>query len=222
MEFLEVPVFDDDLFKLLVRFGIDLAVLLAVVCLCYRPKQSNGNPATYRFTFILMNIIIFFICFALKKIDLGLGMALGLFAIFAIIRFRTDAIPVKEMTYLFVVVGVAVINALSNKKTSYSELAVTNMIIICGAILLENIYVQSKKPAKFNLVYDKLELLAENRRGELLADLAMRTGLQFQTIKVGKIDLQKGSVSLTATQGTSLQVNYEEETFESQSDDTAD
>ncbi|MEM8733871.1 MAG: DUF4956 domain-containing protein [Planctomycetota bacterium] len=199
MEFLEVPLFDDDIYKLLVRFGINLSVLLAVVCLCYRPKQSSSNSTTYRFTFILMNVIIFFICFALKKIDLGLGMALGLFAIFAIIRFRTDAIPVKEMTYLFVVVGVAVINSLSNKKTSYSEIAVTNMIIVGGALVLENIYVQARKPSKFNLVYDRLELLADSRRGELLEDLSQRTGMQFSTIKIGKIDLQKGNVNLTAS-----------------------
>ena len=134
MEFLEVPIFDNDFFKLLVRLAINLVFVFLVVIVAYHRHRKTKN---YVFTFLLMNIVVFFICFTLKKLDLGLGMALGLFAIFAIIRYRTDQIKVKEMTYLFIVVGLAVINALSNKKTSYSELMFTNAFIFGAAFMLE-------------------------------------------------------------------------------------
>ena len=118
MEFLEVPLYDDDLGKLVVRLAINLVFLFLIVRVAYHAHQRQ---MAYVFTFVLMNVMVFFICFTLKKLDLGLGMALGLFAIFAIIRYRTNSINVKEMTYLFIVIGLAVINSLSNKKTSYAE-----------------------------------------------------------------------------------------------------
>ena len=193
MEFLEVPIYDDDLLKLLVRFSINLVVVLLVVAGCYHRHQRNNH---YVFTFLLMNVMVFFICFTLKKIDLGLGMALGLFAIFAIIRYRTDAIRVKEMTYLFVVIGVAVINSLSNKKTSYLELAFTNFAIVGGTYLLERTLL-TVKHAKQQIVYDKLSLLHPDRRDELYADIEDRVGLSAERVKVAKIDLQKGIASIT-------------------------
>ena len=95
MEFLQVPLYDDDLWKLLVRFLINMVIVATIVFVSYYKHKKNR---TYVFTFLMMNIMVFFICFSLKKLDLGLGLALGLFAIFAIIRYRTDAIQVKEMT----------------------------------------------------------------------------------------------------------------------------
>ena len=153
MEFLEVPFFDDDVYKLMVRFTINLTVVIFVVLLCYF-FQHKRNRA-FVFTFLLMNVMVFFICFTLKKLDLGLGMALGLFAIFAIIRYRTDAIRVKEMTYLFIVIGIAVINALSNKKTSYVELLFTNVMILVAAGLLE-LLLATKRLASQNIIYDNV------------------------------------------------------------------
>ena len=98
MEFLEIPLFDDDVLKLIVRLVFNLVFVGMIVGLCFYPHDKNRN---YVFTFLLMNVLVFFICFTLKKLDLGLGMALGLFAVFSILRFRTDAINVKEMTYLY-------------------------------------------------------------------------------------------------------------------------
>ena len=194
MEFLEVPLFDDDIYKMLVRFVIDVVVVSTVVLFCYKGNQKNES---YVFSFLLLNVLVFFICFTLKKLDLGLGMALGLFAIFGIIRYRTDAIQVKEMTYLFVVVGVAVINALSNKKTSYAELALTNGAIIGVTWLLESTLKKPSKPLKQSLTYDKLELLKPGQEDALHRDLAERTGFEVQTVRVSKIDLQKGTASIS-------------------------
>ncbi len=95
------------------------------------PSQHERE---FAFTAAMMNVTVFFICFSLKKLELGLGMTLGLFAIFGVLRYCTDAIRVKEMTCLFVVIGIAVINALSNQATSYTEV-VTIDLLICGAAL---------------------------------------------------------------------------------------
>lgn len=193
MEFLEVPLYDDDLWKLLIRFLINAAIVTIVVFFSYFQHKQNR---AYAFTFLMMNVMVFFICFSLKKLDLGLGLALGLFAIFAIIRYRTDAIQVKEMTYLFVVIGIAVINALSNKKTSYAELFAINLIIIGSTFMLERFLVINKL-AKQNVNYDKLELLWPEKRNDLLDDLEARTGIRPEKVKIGRIDLEKKSANLT-------------------------
>lgn len=192
MEFLQVPVFDDDFYKLLVRFAFDLVFLALVVKCCYHIHQKNRG---YTFTFVLMNVTIFFICFTLKKLDLGLGIALGLFAIFAIIRFRTDAIRVKDMTYLFIVIGIAVINALSNKKTSYAELLFTNAAIVAIAFLLET-SLKSVKLSKQDIVYDRMDLLDPANETALFADIKERTGITATRVKFNKIDLQKQAVNM--------------------------
>lgn len=196
-EFLGVPLFDDDFYKLLVRLTIDLIFVGLVVGVAYHWHQKNK---TYVFTFLLMNIVIFFICFTLKKLDIGIGMALGLFAIFAIIRYRTDQIRVKEMTYLFIVVGLAVINSLANKKMSYAELMFTNIFIFGATLALEGMFLKRKtaKLASQDLIYDNIELLRPDRQSELLADLRSRTGLNVERVEIKRIDLAKGSASITA------------------------
>ena len=134
MEFLEVPLFDDDVFKMLIRFAFNLLILALIVRFAILPNQQDRE---FAFTVSMLNITVFFICFALKKLDLGIGMALGLFAIFGVLRYRTNALPIKEMTYLFIVIGIAVINSLSNKKTSYAELMAANGLILIAAVLKE-------------------------------------------------------------------------------------
>lgn len=193
MEFLEVPIYDDDLIKLLIRFLINTTVALLIVAFCYYPKNKQSS---YVFTFLMMNVIVFFICFLLKKLELGLGMALGLFAIFAIIRYRTDAIRVKDMTYLFLLIGIAVINALSNKKTSYAELAFTNVMLFVVPYLLEKLP-RIKRMGKQSLVYDQLELLNPSQHTSLYRDIESRIGIKVEKVKVGKIDLSKGVANVT-------------------------
>ncbi|MGE3408460.1 MAG: DUF4956 domain-containing protein [Pirellulales bacterium] len=204
MEFLEVPVFDDDLYKMLVRFAINAFFLALMLIFAVYPGQRER---AFAFTAVMMNVTVFFICFTMKKLELSIGMALGLFAIFAVLRYRTDAIRVKEMTYLFVIIGIAVINSLSNRKTSYAELAVVNLLILGTAILKERI-VGSDSPAKnkgkgaknkkgagklvkLTIEYDKLEWLGAAHRDELLGDLRRRTGLDVVKVRVRNIDLTK-------------------------------
>lgn len=211
MEFLEVPLFDDDVFKLLVRFAINVFYLTLIVRFAIYPMQRERD---FAFTAVMMNVTVFFICFSLKKLDLGIGMALGLFAIFGVLRYRTDAVRVKEMTYLFIVIGIAVVNSLSNKKTSYVEVALVNTIIFAAAMLKERIVGtnDAEKPAKkkkgkskqpaaeklseYTLEYDKLDLLGKAHRAALLADLRERTRLDVVKARVKTIDLLKNRATL--------------------------
>lgn len=207
MEFLEVPLFDDDLFKLLVRFAINIVFLTIIMKFAVYPNQRQRD---FAFTAVMMNITVFFICFSLKKLDLGLGMALGLFAIFGVLRYRTDAIRVKEMTYLFIVIGIAVINSLSNKNTSYAEVVAVNLLIFGAAMLKERITKEelaseiavaqkkaaTKKEEKFTIEYDRLELLGTEHRDQLLADIAERTRIAASRIQIKNVDLARKTATL--------------------------
>lgn len=205
MEFLDAPLYDDDLAKLAFRFAHDLVFLALLVRYALVP---NSREREFVFTAVMLNIVVFFICFTMKKLEIGLGMALGLFAIFGVLRYRTDAIRTKEMTYLFVVIGLAIINALTNKKTSYAELLAVNFAMI-GAVMLKERYLSrapaAKKPekngkqskqAKVRVDYDNLELLAPDRRPALVDDLRRRTGIEAARVEVENIDLRTATAQL--------------------------
>ncbi|QDU90338.1 hypothetical protein Pla175_37420 [Pirellulimonas nuda] len=192
-EFLGVPLFDDDFYKLLARFGANLVVLTAIVQFCYFRSSRSKD---YLFTYYTVSILVFFLCFTLKKFDLGLGMALGLFAIFGILRYRTDAIPIREMSYLFVVIGIAVINALSNSKMSYAELAFTNGAILAMTGLLESLPLL-KQESREEVLYEKIDLVRPENHQQLIDDLQQRTGLVISRIELGKIDFLQDTVAIT-------------------------
>ncbi len=124
-----------------------------------------------------------------------LGFALGLFAIFGIIRYRTDAIPIKEMTYLFLVIGVSVINALANKKISYAELIFTNFVILFICFLMEHVFSLKHESTK-SILYEKIDLIRSGRRPELIKDLEERTGLKINRIEVGRINFLRDTVKI--------------------------
>ena len=210
MEFLEIPLFDDDIYKLLVRFVINLFFLTLIVAFAIYPSQRERD---FAFTAVMMNVTVFFICFTLKKLELDIGMAHGLFAIFGVLRYRTDAIRAKEMTYLFIVIGIAVINSLSNRKTSYAEIALVNLLIFSAAMLKERMVrvgestaakqaagkpkkSPSEKLPKYSLEYDRLEWLGPDHRDVLLADLRQRTGLDVVRVQVRNIDLPQNKATL--------------------------
>jgi len=192
MEFLEVPLYDDDIFKLLVRFLINVFFLTLIVRGDY---YKNSGSKDYIFTYCMLNVLVFFICFTLKKFDLGLGMALGLFAIFGILRYRTIVVPIREMTYLFIVIGIAVINALSNKNMSYVELAFTNGVIYGLAAYLERIPLL-RHELEEKVRYEKIELIKPENHDELIADLESRTGLKISRLEMGEIDFLVDTVNI--------------------------
>ena len=126
---------------------------------------------------------------------LQLGFALGLFAIFGIIRYRTDPIAIKEMTYLFLVIGISVINALSNKKISHAELVFANLLIVFLTFGMERIWLLRHEVRK-NIIYEKIDLIVPERREELIADIKARTGIDVIRVEVRRIDFLKDTVNL--------------------------
>ncbi len=192
MEFLGVPFYDDNILKLLFQYLVNFVVVTVIVRFVYYRHSLSKD---YLFTFFMLNSLVFFICFTLKKFDLGLGMALGLFAIFGILRYRTSTIPIKEMTYLFMVIGVGVINSLADEKMSYIELAFTNLCIIGLASALENIPLL-KRELRETILYEKVDLIRPENHAELVADLQQRTGLKLSRLELGEINFLRDSVSI--------------------------
>ena len=182
--FLDIKLYDDDFIKLAFRFLINLLAILLIARTIYYPLAKRKD---YLFTYIMISILVFFICFTLKKFELGLGMALGLFAIFGIIRYRTDPIPIKEMTYLFIVIGISVINALANKKMSYAELLLTNSIIVFTTYGMERLWLLKHESRKV-ITYEKIDLIVPENHVLLKEDLEKRTGLKINRLEIGKIN----------------------------------
>ncbi|MBT8318195.1 MAG: DUF4956 domain-containing protein [Lutibacter sp.] len=193
MEFLDIPLFDDDFLKMIFRFFINFIFLTFIIRFVYYPYSKRKD---YVFTYYLISVIVFFLCFTLKKYELDIGMALGLFAIFGIIRYRTDAIPIKEMTYLFVVIGVSVINSLANKKMSYAEILGANTIIIIILVLIERYWALKQEESK-SIVYENIENIKPENYEILKSDLENRTGLEINNITIGDIDFLRDIAKVT-------------------------
>jgi hypothetical protein len=181
-----------DFWELVVRFTFNMLVVFIGVRWLYYPSAKRKD---YLFTYILISAVIFLLCFLLDNVKLQLGFALGLFAIFGIIRYRTDAIPIKEMTYLFLVIGISVINALSNKKISYAEIIFTNFIVLTLCFLLEHVFMLKHESTK-SILYEKIDLIRSDRRVELIKDLEERTGLKINRIEVGRINFLRDTVRI--------------------------
>lgn len=181
-----------DFFELLVKAVFNFLVIGYIVRYLYYPATKNKD---YLFTYLLISITVFFLCFLLENVKLQLGFALGLFAIFGIIRYRTDPIPIKEMTYLFIVIGVSVVNALANKKISHAELLFTNFIVIAVTFGLEKIWLLKHETRK-TITYEKIELIIPSRREELIVDLKTRTGLNITRVDVRKIDFLRDTAQI--------------------------
>lgn len=193
MIFFDSPLYDDDFFKMLVRFGMNLAFLTLIVRFIY---YKNSRSKDYLFTYYMLSVVVFFICFTLKKLELELGMALGLFAIFGVLRYRTDTIPVREMSYLFVVIGVAVINSLANRKVSWAELTFVNCTIAAFPAVLESLSFLRQEQRQ-QVLYERIDLIRSGRHEELITDLQQRTGLKISRIERGRINLLDDTIAIT-------------------------
>lgn len=125
-----------------------------------------------------------------------MGFALGLFAVFGILRYRTEAIPIRQMTYLFIVIGISMINALSNKSVSIFEVLFTNGLITLITYLIDRLWFQTIEEKK-NILYEKIELIKPENKQELIKDLKERTGLPIHEVKVEKIDFLRDTAAVT-------------------------
>ena len=194
MELYGIAFFDlEDFSKLLFKFGINFIFLIIIVRLIYYKIKDDKD---YVFTFIMFNILTFFICFLLRKVPMQMGFALGLFAVFGILRYRTEAIPIRQMTYLFIVIGISMINALSNKSISIFELIFTNGFITLITYLVDSVWFQSIEESK-NILYEKIDLIRPDNQEKMMEDLKQRTGLPIHAVKIDKIDFLRDTASIT-------------------------
>lgn len=175
--------------KFSLRFAVDfLSVLVLIRFVYYRTYKRSD----LFFTFFIFNIIIFLICFLLNKVELSMGAAFGLFAVFSMLRYRTEDISIKDMTYLFLVIAIGLIAAVTKiKDTSdlyeYLFLGLINFVIIAVAFLFESNILVKKEGAR-TIIYENIEMIKANRESELIEDLKGRTGLNIHRISIGKID----------------------------------
>lgn len=182
--FLGSPMLDIDGFgQLVLRFIFNFIVVGIIIHFFYYPKSRRRD---YYFTFTLINISVFLLIFLLNSVKLKIGFALGIFAIFGIIRYRTESVPIREMTYLFVIIAVSVINALAI-QISYAELFVTNLIFVLITWALESNRWLKHISCKL-ILYDKIQLITPDKYDELIEDLKKRTGIDIQKVEIGHID----------------------------------
>jgi len=192
-EFLGAPIFDSkDFWRLLLKTLFNLSIVLILARGVYYPLTKNKD---YLFTYLLISLTVFVLCVLLDDVKLQLGFALGLFAIFGIIRYRTDPIPIKEMTYLFLVIGISVVNALANKKISHAELLFANLVIVFVTYGMERLWLLKHESRK-NIVYEKIDLIHPEKKDALLDDLRKRTGINILRFEIKKIDFLRDVVNI--------------------------
>jgi hypothetical protein len=188
LEYLGIPVLNTEgASGLILRFVFNLLVSLFIIRYIYYPKTKRRD---FLFTFLLIGQIIFLMCFLLESVKLQVGFALGLFAVFGIIRYRTAQIPIKEMTYLFLIIGLAVINSLANKKVSYFELFFANGIIMLITWFIERLK-NLENESYANVLFEKIELVKPEHKEELYAELESRLGLKISRIEIVNLDYQR-------------------------------
>jgi membrane protein insertase Oxa1/YidC/SpoIIIJ len=204
MDFLHSVGIDTNLVHLLVRFALNIFFLTVIIRFLYYPA---ARKSAYVFTYYLIGIIVFFICYTLKKYDLDIGMALGLFAVFGIIRYRTDTIGIKEMTYLFVVIGTSLINALANQNMGTTEVIFTNTIIVLVIFIIEKMQVRTQEKS-MKLTYEKIENIHMDDDTAFIEDLKERLGIDVTYYEVQSVDYLRDSADLKVW----YKVHHDEET----------
>ena len=183
--------------SLLMRFIVNLVAVTVIARCFYYPR---GHRRDYMFIYILMSMSIFLLVSLMEGDGMNIGAAMGLFAIFGIMRFRTEAVPIREMTYLFMLIALSVVNALCraeyHPKADYWDgfgivtIIFVNLVFVGMAWLFESGKLVSSNCSKF-IKYDNVALVAPDRRAELIADLEKRTGLKIERVEVGTIDFLK-------------------------------
>ncbi|MFV0555452.1 MAG: DUF4956 domain-containing protein [Mangrovibacterium sp.] len=180
-----------DLMQLLIRFALNFVVIGIIIYGFYYQKSKRRD---YTFTFVMIAVSVFFLIFLLGSVKLKIGFALGVFAIFGIIRYRTESMAIREMTYLFTIIAISVINGLS-VQIDYPELLTANLIFILAIFALE-CSKQLKHISSKIILYDNIHLIVPEKEEELKQDLHLRTGLDIVRVEIGRIDFLRDSALL--------------------------
>lgn len=183
----------ENFWTLAIRFGFNLISTFFIVVMLY---ARNSKRRDFYFSYFAISVAVFMLVFLLQGVTLELGFALGLFAIFGIIRYRTDAIPIKEMTYLFVIIAVSVINALSKDFLGYLELTLVNILLVGALWILEHILMLRQEDS-LQILYENIENIHEDKEAELIADIEKRTGIKIRRYRIDKVDFLRDVARIT-------------------------
>ena len=184
------------------RLLLDIVfVMLLIMAIYYRRHRRSD----YAFSCMVINLVTFLLCYLTQQTTIQLGFALGLFAVFGILRYRTEAIPIRDLTYLFAAIGLAIFNGMPAPTSGAAELLLVNVVLVAAVALLE-VTGRAGRDQRA-VLYDNIALLAPGRETELHRDLAQRTGLAVVSVRVDRVDLLRESADLTVYHkrgGTSL------------------
>ncbi len=182
----------ENFWELVVRFGFNILATTIVVLLYARISRRKE----FYFSYFAISIAVFLLVYLLESVTIELGFALGLFAIFGIIRYRTDSIPPKEMTYLFVIIAVSVINGISKDYFGYMEITLVNVIMVGSLGVLEKVLLLRQEDS-LQITYENIENLHKNKEKELLADIEKRTGIKIKRYRIDRIDFLRDVARIT-------------------------
>lgn len=200
--FMEIPIFEaNSVLQLLIRFALNMFVVWVIIQFFYYRKSKRRD---FYFTFILFSLSMFLLVFLLKNVRWEVGMGLGLFAIFSIIRYRTESVPIREMTYLFLIIALSVINGMAMAE-SITELLLTNLLFVIGTFVMESNHFLEHTASKI-ILYDNIKLVTPEKSDELLADLKLKTGLPIERLEIGHIDFLRDAAY--------IKIFYKSPTFE--------
>jgi hypothetical protein len=185
-----------DFFELIGRYGFNFIVTFILVRLIYYPVNKRKE---YLFTYFLFNTLIFIMCYMLASSKQSIGFAFGLFAVFSILRYRTEVVPIKEMAYFFICITLGVMNALATKKISYAELVFANALILIMTFVLDGwIWRNLTNENMKEIEYERIDLITPEKRDDMLNDLKTRTGLSVHRIEIVKIDFLRDVARIKA------------------------
>ncbi len=183
--------------KLIFRLLIDLSAIFILIRFIYYPIYKHRELF---FTFFIFNIIIFLISFLLNKVDLSMGAAFGLFAVFSMLRYKTEEIAIKDMTYLFLVIAIGLVSAVTKIKDTADEIEYIfligiNVVVLVVTYLLESNIFMRKESVK-TILYENIEMIKDGKQADLLADLKLRTGFNVHRYSIHKIDFLKDAAQI--------------------------
>lgn len=185
----------DSILDLLLHFLLNLLISWIIVQFFYFRKGGQRN---YYFTFLIFSSAMFLLLYVMNNLSLQIGFTLGLFAIFGMIRYRTETVPVREMTYLFIIIAISIINGIG-AEIPFALIVTANVVTVLLIWLLEGIGIIRSRVSTKVVLYDRIELVEASRRAELKEDLEKRLGLKIESIEVGMVDFLKDSAYLKIT-----------------------
>ncbi len=183
-----------DLVKFLSRLALNLVFATIVIRFVYYRLYRDRE---YVFTYFAFNVITFCMCLLLRKVPIELGFALGLFAVFGILRYRTEPIRIRDLTYLFIVIGLGILNGVANKKISVAELLAVNAVITAIPVFLELGQANRTHRSQY-IIYDNIELLKPENEAALFDDLSDRIGLRVVRVQIDRIDMLRDAAHIIA------------------------